>query len=360
MVGSTIGLYYNGARYLAAWLGRWTSADPIGIGADGPGLYNYTRGSPVNYTDPSGNDAVGQGIADALEWASNEVDRINYEAGAQTIDTGPPAISAQEPGNQGFETAMYTGGELAREAQVSKWLEEQDYEARDAQGRRVWEQGTDGGWALAQRIELPVGTEDAELWLYTAGIASVAGTGLRGSVALADDLATGFGARTAVDDAFAGITDEVAVRGPGGGRVTIFSPPRAGQVQEGLGGQSGPMWEGHGGTVDLGLPPRITPENTYIRYPLMENLDEQIAQSVARTGRIPEGTPFGTVGPGDPLPELVLLPRTGGMIIHPDSTVARSPTLLRDLVEPNMGLCTWNACTVPIDPARIRFNPGRK
>ncbi|MBL8743862.1 MAG: RHS repeat-associated core domain-containing protein, partial [Myxococcales bacterium] len=50
------GLYYNGARYLAAWLGRWTSADPIGIGADGPGLYNYTRGSPVNYTDPSGNE----------------------------------------------------------------------------------------------------------------------------------------------------------------------------------------------------------------------------------------------------------------------------------------------------------------
>jgi hypothetical protein len=26
---------------------RWTSADPLGIGADGPGLYNYTRGSPI-------------------------------------------------------------------------------------------------------------------------------------------------------------------------------------------------------------------------------------------------------------------------------------------------------------------------
>ncbi len=52
------GLYYNGARYLAAWLGRWTSADPIGIGADGPGLYNYTRGSPVNYVDPSGTDST--------------------------------------------------------------------------------------------------------------------------------------------------------------------------------------------------------------------------------------------------------------------------------------------------------------
>ena len=57
-MGPTIGLYYNGARCLAAWLGRWTSADPIGIGADGPGLYNYTRGSPVNYTDPSGTQQV--------------------------------------------------------------------------------------------------------------------------------------------------------------------------------------------------------------------------------------------------------------------------------------------------------------
>jgi RHS repeat-associated protein len=48
------GLYAMGARYYAAWLGRWTSADPLGIGADGPGVYNYTRGSPVVYVDPGG------------------------------------------------------------------------------------------------------------------------------------------------------------------------------------------------------------------------------------------------------------------------------------------------------------------
>jgi len=52
-VGPTIGLYYNGARYLAAWLGRWTSADPIGMQA-GVNLYQYCRGSPINYVDPSG------------------------------------------------------------------------------------------------------------------------------------------------------------------------------------------------------------------------------------------------------------------------------------------------------------------
>ncbi|MBL8742374.1 MAG: RHS repeat-associated core domain-containing protein, partial [Myxococcales bacterium] len=55
------GLYYNGARYLAAWLGRWTSADPIGMQA-GVKLYQYCRGSPVNFTDPSGTD-------EELTWA---------------------------------------------------------------------------------------------------------------------------------------------------------------------------------------------------------------------------------------------------------------------------------------------------
>jgi RHS repeat-associated protein len=52
------GLYYHGARYYAAWLGRWTSADPLGIGADGPGLYNYTRGSPVVLVDPTGGEPM--------------------------------------------------------------------------------------------------------------------------------------------------------------------------------------------------------------------------------------------------------------------------------------------------------------
>ncbi|NUP14445.1 MAG: RHS repeat-associated core domain-containing protein, partial [Polyangiaceae bacterium] len=48
------GLYYHGARYYAPWLARWTSADPLGIGADGPGVYNYVSGSPINLVDPSG------------------------------------------------------------------------------------------------------------------------------------------------------------------------------------------------------------------------------------------------------------------------------------------------------------------
>lgn len=49
------GLYYFGTRYLAAWLGRWTSSDPAGF-TDGYNLYRYCRNNPVVLTDPYGTD----------------------------------------------------------------------------------------------------------------------------------------------------------------------------------------------------------------------------------------------------------------------------------------------------------------
>ena len=50
------GLYYHGARYYACWLGRWTAADPIGIG-DGLNVYMYVHGNPLSGVDPSGTEA---------------------------------------------------------------------------------------------------------------------------------------------------------------------------------------------------------------------------------------------------------------------------------------------------------------
>ncbi|MCP4265761.1 MAG: insecticidal toxin complex protein [Candidatus Brocadiaceae bacterium] len=54
------GLYYHGARYYVCWLGRWTSADPIGIG-DGINLYAYVLGNPPNLSDPTGRNAQTSG-----------------------------------------------------------------------------------------------------------------------------------------------------------------------------------------------------------------------------------------------------------------------------------------------------------
>lgn len=47
------GLYHNGARYYAAWLGRWTSPDPAGL-IDGTNVYAYARDNPLTLSDPTG------------------------------------------------------------------------------------------------------------------------------------------------------------------------------------------------------------------------------------------------------------------------------------------------------------------
>jgi RHS repeat-associated protein len=49
------GLYAAGARYYAAWLARFISADPAGT-ADGMNLYAYVRDNPMNTVDPTGRD----------------------------------------------------------------------------------------------------------------------------------------------------------------------------------------------------------------------------------------------------------------------------------------------------------------
>jgi RHS repeat-associated protein len=47
------GLYYYGARYYAAWLGRWVSCDPLLL-TDGANFYQYTRDNPIILIDISG------------------------------------------------------------------------------------------------------------------------------------------------------------------------------------------------------------------------------------------------------------------------------------------------------------------
>lgn len=47
------GLGYHGARYYVGWLGRWCSADPLGI-TDGYNLYSYTKNKTINAIDNSG------------------------------------------------------------------------------------------------------------------------------------------------------------------------------------------------------------------------------------------------------------------------------------------------------------------
>jgi len=86
------GLYDYGARYYAAWLGRWTTADPLGVQA-GLNAYLFCRAGPVNYVDPDGRDA-------------QSVPTPRPAPGAEPIQPPPPRASprrapqpvkAQEP-----------------------------------------------------------------------------------------------------------------------------------------------------------------------------------------------------------------------------------------------------------------------
>lgn len=54
-------LYYYGARYYACWLGRWVSADPIGIG-DGLNRFAYVGNAPVNASDQRGLARKGKNL----------------------------------------------------------------------------------------------------------------------------------------------------------------------------------------------------------------------------------------------------------------------------------------------------------
>jgi len=51
------GLEYHSARYYVPWLGRWLSADKIGIG-DGVNMYGYCKGNPLRLLDLNGKQAT--------------------------------------------------------------------------------------------------------------------------------------------------------------------------------------------------------------------------------------------------------------------------------------------------------------
>jgi RHS repeat-associated protein len=66
------GLYYYGVRYYAPWLGRWTTADPVGL-VDGINIFKYSLNNPIKLKDPEGTQTEDINLPKGYtgEWSGN-------------------------------------------------------------------------------------------------------------------------------------------------------------------------------------------------------------------------------------------------------------------------------------------------
>jgi RHS repeat-associated protein len=119
------GLYFHGARYFSAWLGRWTSTDPAIFEASAfeqtnlqP--YAYVENKPVVANDPDGRAinfiaaAVGAGIG-ALVGGAIEAGR-QYVTTGQVSDWGAVGASAAGGAVSGAVAGLTMGASLAVQA----------------------------------------------------------------------------------------------------------------------------------------------------------------------------------------------------------------------------------------------------
>ncbi|WP_158261262.1 MULTISPECIES: RHS repeat-associated core domain-containing protein [Pirellulaceae] len=130
---SDTGLYLVRNRVYHPKLGRWLTKDPLGM-VDGPNLYEYCAGDPVNLIDPSGEAIplilyVGAfAIAAAHGW-SQTILATNGEAslGEQALGTGLGALGGFNPFGAYGSALGSIGGYYGGEA-TGAWDPNQGYQ----------------------------------------------------------------------------------------------------------------------------------------------------------------------------------------------------------------------------------------
>ncbi|MDX2424780.1 MAG: SpvB/TcaC N-terminal domain-containing protein [Cycloclasticus sp.] len=88
------GLYYYGARYYLAWLGRWGSCDPAGL-VDGGNLYRFVRGNSITYRDSNGK------VSDDTKKNVKQLGRDMWTSFKSMTDVTNTLFKAQDAADKG-------------------------------------------------------------------------------------------------------------------------------------------------------------------------------------------------------------------------------------------------------------------
>jgi RHS repeat-associated protein len=129
------GLYYHGARYYAAWLGRWTATDRAGT-RDGLNLYSYVSNRPLLFSDPTG-------FAGENDWSEvgDEVRALHNAQGVQNYqDTRAPLQRSSDFKN--YDEARKYGNQQAADFRDAQGMQGRSVQAgHTAAARHVEESG---------------------------------------------------------------------------------------------------------------------------------------------------------------------------------------------------------------------------
>lgn len=113
------GLEYHSARYYLPWLGRWLSADPVGIG-DSVNVYEYVNGNPLSVKDDSGQAArrprtSSEEISQGRPVAGNLRAELRRTPESQTpLDLSPRRSSRPSTGSSTLDAILRGFGTVSR------------------------------------------------------------------------------------------------------------------------------------------------------------------------------------------------------------------------------------------------------
>jgi RHS repeat-associated protein len=150
------GLYHLGARYYASWLGRWTSADPIGLG-DGVNRYAYARGNPVVLSDPAGT--LSRPTSAEVSQYESDAERHNTQVATWHAEYATFTNAAANSGHTARRLERERVSLLEREGQLAKqWVDlvlktvDADIsDFRKQEQERQFEYGPPDSWTLSGR-----------------------------------------------------------------------------------------------------------------------------------------------------------------------------------------------------------------